>query len=72
MGLVPKNTQIEDKVWILYGSRLPIVLRRVESFQYELRFEVVGPYYLPGFMLGKAVKLFQEQQGNEDHTLILV
>jgi hypothetical protein len=65
MGLVPKNTQIEDKVWILYGSRLPIVLTRVESFQY-------GPRYLPGFMLGKAIKLFQEQQGNENHTLILV
>ena len=32
MGLVPKNTQIEDKVWILYEPRLPIVLRRVESF----------------------------------------
>jgi hypothetical protein len=48
------------------------VLRRVESFQYELRFEAVGPRYLPGFMLGKAIKLFQEQQGNEDHTLILV
>jgi hypothetical protein len=37
--------------------------RRSESFQY-------GPRYLSGFMLGKAVKLFQEQQGNEDHTLI--
>lgn len=60
MGLVPKNTQIKDKVWILYGSRLPILLRRVESFQYELRFEVAGPCYLLGFMLGKAVKLFQE------------
>ncbi|PIG81148.1 hypothetical protein AARAC_007927 [Aspergillus arachidicola] len=42
-----------DQVWILYGCRMPVVLRPVPSK--KARFTVIGPAIFPGLMRGEAM-----------------
>jgi hypothetical protein len=55
MGLAPVDIQKGDLICILFGCRVPVVLRRVED-----HYIFIGPAYFHGWMNGEAVKLYQE------------
>ena len=50
LALVPGDTEVGDRVFLLKGGRVPVVLRRRE----EGRWEVVGEAYVHGVMKGEA------------------
>jgi hypothetical protein len=52
LGLAPKSAGYGDSVCVVFGSRVPFVLRKVERGADE--FLVVGQCYLDGWMYGKA------------------
>jgi len=51
MGLAPKQTQLDDQMYILEGCNVPVVLRRCQEGIYTL----VGDCYIHGIMYGEAV-----------------
>ncbi|RDW59557.1 hypothetical protein BP6252_12644 [Coleophoma cylindrospora] len=61
LGLVPDSTQPGDLVCLLFGGRMPFILRRIGGF-----YVLIGDSYVHGMMLGEAIKdlkrgLFHEQ-----------
>jgi hypothetical protein len=50
IGLVPRDTQPGDVLFLLQGLNTPFVLRKVKD---ENHFLLVGPCYLHGFMDGQ-------------------
>ncbi|KAM6514257.1 hypothetical protein FALCPG4_015412 [Fusarium falciforme] len=52
VGWVPQGTRRGDMVVVLYGSRVPFVLRKVGEGKYNL----VGECYIHGLMAGEAVR----------------
>lgn len=59
-GLGPATMRTDDVVVVLYGARVPFVLRRVGE-----KFELIGPCYVDGVMEGQAVKE-HEDRGDDD------
>ncbi|OIW25710.1 HET-domain-containing protein [Coniochaeta ligniaria NRRL 30616] len=55
LGLGPKVITDEDIVCVLFGSRVPYVLRRTGS-----SYQLVGDAYVQGYMDGEAMKLADE------------
>ncbi|KAF2138402.1 uncharacterized protein K452DRAFT_217023, partial [Aplosporella prunicola CBS 121167] len=51
MGIGPAAMAVEDRVVILYGSIVPLILRRCES---SGNFKLVGECYVHGIMEGEA------------------
>ncbi|KAH7092463.1 heterokaryon incompatibility protein-domain-containing protein [Paraphoma chrysanthemicola] len=51
LGLGPRDMKENDLVCVLYGSRLPVVLRKDERY-----FTFVGPAYVDGAMNGEFVR----------------
>lgn len=49
MALVPEETQLGDRMALLTGGRLPLVLR-----PYKHHFTLFGPCYVHGIMDGEA------------------
>jgi hypothetical protein len=49
VGLIPKETSFEDRVWILFDCPAPIVLRPIDDY-----YAVVGVAYVDGFMHGES------------------
>lgn len=66
IGLCSPKVRIGDEVWVLYGSRVPFVLRPSEKTENKYRF--VGDCYLHGAMDGEAIVA----EDAEDTTLTLV
>jgi hypothetical protein len=74
--LVPRSAKSDDLLLILYGSKLPMVLRPVQS---ELdvepdipQFEVVGPCWSPQYMFGSVMKMFGDDPEAEWFTMHLI
>jgi hypothetical protein len=58
-GWVPQDARAGDVVAVLYGSRVPFVLRRVEDGKYRL----VGECYIHGLMAGEATTIMAPWDG---------
>lgn len=58
LGLGPANTKVGDVVVVLYGGRVPFILRPTTNHKYNL----VGYAYVSGIMDGEAVSVFNEPQ----------
>ena len=50
IGMVPRRTQKDDQIWVLFGCSIPLVLRKCEG---ERSYQVVGECYLHGYMTGE-------------------
>ncbi|PKS08414.1 hypothetical protein jhhlp_005125 [Lomentospora prolificans] len=59
-GWVPKGARKGDVVAVMYGSRVPFILRMAEDGKYRL----VGECYIHGLMAGEAITA-PEMEGNE-------
>lgn len=49
IGSVPHMTEVGDRIVILNGSNVPLVLRPVED-----HYKLIGPCYVHGIMYGEA------------------
>lgn len=49
LGTGPRSLRIDDEVWILHGSPVPLILRKLSNGNYSL----VGETYIHGLMHGK-------------------
>lgn len=60
LGALDKDSGVKsgDQVWILFGCRIPVVLRPIPHT--TNRFTVVGYGVFPGLMLGEIVKGMEE------------
>jgi hypothetical protein len=67
LAIGPDIIAVNDVVTILWGCRLPIVLRPISG---ESTHEVVGPCYVDGIMEGEAVEK-HENDGKEDQVFDL-
>ncbi|TID14357.1 HET-domain-containing protein [Venturia nashicola] len=56
MGLVSGKVERGDQIWLLKGSKVPVVLRKKDE---KSEYEVVGDAYVHGVMYGEA---FDEEQ----------
>jgi hypothetical protein len=73
-GLVPREAEPEDLIVILYGAKLPFVLRPVQS-EVDVdskELEVVGPCWSPPYMFGRVIKLLNDDPSAEVLTMTLV
>ena len=59
-GLVPRTSEEGDEIFILHGSKVPVVLRKVETHYYR----VIGQCYWHECMLGDEVD-WKEDEGDE-------
>lgn len=53
MGMLPRTTAPGDIVCVLYGSKVPVVLRKVPDAE---AYQLVGEAYVHGIMKGEAVQ----------------
>lgn len=51
MGLGPRILQPQDQIWVLLGSRVPMVLKPKHDF-----YQVVGACYVDGYINGEAIQ----------------
>ncbi|PYH32135.1 HET-domain-containing protein [Aspergillus neoniger CBS 115656] len=56
-GICPRNTSIKDKVCILFGCSVPVILHPVGKDTYEL----VGEAYVHGAMSGEVVRNMEKE-----------
>jgi len=54
-GILPKTAIVGDSVWILFGCKMPMVLKIVKD-EGELVCQVVGPCYVKAVMWGGALR----------------
>ena len=75
-GLVPRNATSEDLIFILYGTKLPFVLRPVEFRNGKEEgipeFEVVGPCWVPQYMFGRVMKELGDRPDAEWFHMYLI
>jgi len=75
-GLVPREAAPEDLIFVLYGAKLPFVLRPVRSEGEDEKeipeFEVVGPCWSPAYMFGGVMKVLGDHPDAEWFTMYLV
>lgn len=64
MGWVPKCTELNDRICIIFGVELPLVIREVEDGKHIL----IGHAYIEGSMQGEALK--ENNVEVEDITLV--
>lgn len=73
VGSIARTSDIRvgDEIWILFGCRMPLVMRPKKEEGKGLRYQVIGPARVPGIMRGEAIK---DAGGSlEDHgTTILL
>jgi hypothetical protein len=62
LGLAPKDTNIGDEIFILWGFRTPAILRRRDDGTYSW----IGDAYIHGLMCGKAVTEFETGAHKEE------
>jgi hypothetical protein len=68
MGIAPWNVRVDDKIWVLLGSRVPFILRKAgvkagdirignqKGMLRNLGYVKLGDCYPHGIMQGEAVK----------------
>ena len=56
-GVGPTNLQPEDEIWVLYGGRVPFVLRKTtnNALQNQNSYKFIGDCYYHGVMDGQAL-----------------
>ncbi|KAI0151361.1 heterokaryon incompatibility protein-domain-containing protein [Pestalotiopsis sp. NC0098] len=54
LGLGTECMEVHDSIWILPGSRIPLILRSVEGDK-DNQYRLVGGAYLHGFMHGEVI-----------------
>jgi hypothetical protein len=69
-AILPSSAVVGDSVWILFGCKMPMVLRMVREEE-GVRYEVVGPCYLTTAMWGEALREFEEE-GSQPQRVVLV
>ncbi|GFP57784.1 heterokaryon incompatibility protein 6, OR allele [Trichoderma asperellum] len=50
------DIRVGDEIWILFGCRMPIMMRPKNVEGKGLRYQVIGPAVVPGIMKGEVVK----------------
>lgn len=58
MGIGPRDLEVGDEIWVLFGSRVPFVLRPIAACQAKnslVSFNLVGDCYVHGCMEGEAM-----------------
>ncbi|KAK3680251.1 hypothetical protein LTR78_000629 [Recurvomyces mirabilis] len=65
VGIGPEDMEVNDKVVVLYGSRIPFILRPVGD-----EYRLVGPCYLQGIMDGEAVR--QHVAEEKEDTMFVI
>ncbi|KAI5922684.1 heterokaryon incompatibility protein-domain-containing protein [Camillea tinctor] len=60
LGLGTTSCRAGDLVWIVPGSRVPLLLRPVERSIDQMRYRLVGGAYLHGYMQGEALQELKE------------
>jgi hypothetical protein len=72
-SIVPSTAAVGDSIWILYGCKMPIVLRAATGMLDKVAFEVVGPRYVSTIMFGEAIEwLAEDQHDLELASIVLV
>lgn len=58
-GMAPSTTQVGDVVSVLYGGRVPFILRLYglysDKYRLKLTYQLVGEAFIPGLMVGEAL-----------------
>ena len=68
MGACPETTQVGDRVCVLFGCSVPVILRKVHV---EKAYKFVGECYLSGFMDGEAIAKLDEGKFKEEEFLLI-
>lgn len=72
-SIVPSTAAVGDAAWILYGCKMPVVLRPASGTLDKVAFEVVGPCYVSTIMFGEAIEWLAEGQHDlELASIVLV
>jgi hypothetical protein len=72
-SIVPSTAVVGDAIWILYGCKMPIVLRAAAGTLDEVAFEVVGPCHVSTIMFGESIEWLEEGQDDlELASIVLV
>jgi hypothetical protein len=72
-SIVPSTAVVGDAIWILYGCKMPVVLRPAAGTLDKVAFEVVGPCYVSTIMFGQAIEWLAEGQHDlELASIVLV
>ncbi|PON27081.1 hypothetical protein TGAM01_v204030 [Trichoderma gamsii] len=68
VGSMARTSDIRagDEIWVLFGCRMPIMMRPKMEEGKALRYQVIGPAIVPGIMKGEAIK------GIEDHETTVI
>jgi hypothetical protein len=61
-SIVPSTAVVGDAIWVLYGCKMPVVLKPAVGALDEVAFEVVGPCYVSTIMSGEAIEWLAEGQ----------
>jgi hypothetical protein len=56
LGLAPITAQQGDKISVLYGADVPVILRDSAPVRTGNTFELIGPAYVHGFMDGEVLE----------------
>ncbi|KAH4805150.1 hypothetical protein HBH61_163500 [Parastagonospora nodorum] len=72
VGLVPPNARIGDQICILYGCSVPVVLRKLESPDQTLQWQLVGDAYVHGIMDGEFLRgLTGDERREKEQTFAI-
>ncbi|KAH6696422.1 heterokaryon incompatibility protein-domain-containing protein [Leptodontidium sp. MPI-SDFR-AT-0119] len=72
-SIVPSTAVVGDAIWVLYGCKMPVVLRLEAGILDKVAFEVIGPCYVSTIMFGEAIEwLVEGQQDLELASIVLV
>ncbi|KAI3324016.1 heterokaryon incompatibility protein-domain-containing protein [Xylariaceae sp. AK1471] len=71
-SIVPSTAVVGDAIWILYGCKMPVILRPAAGKLDEVAFEVLGPCYVTPIMFGEAIEWLEEGQYNLELTSIML
>ncbi|KAF2259968.1 hypothetical protein CC78DRAFT_523987 [Lojkania enalia] len=61
LGLGPASLKFGDEVWVVYGSKVPILLRSSDVHPEGRYYTMVGAAYVHGIMHGEAAKGFTDK-----------
>jgi hypothetical protein len=72
-SIVPSTAAVGDSIWILYGCKMPVVLKPAARKLDKLSFGVVGPCYVTTIMFGEVIEWLAEGQHDlELASIVLV
>jgi hypothetical protein len=61
-GLIPPDARINDRICILYGCSVPVVLRKITEPNESCHWKLVGDAYVHGIMDGEAIEHVSEEE----------